>query len=238
MITGKLIRIEGALIASLALLGASVGAQPAPVDIGGTNAPAGQRGPAHFLHEATRGNSMEAALGEVGVRKAQSPNLKAFSEQVQRDHLKLNEELKPIDKQFGLAVDEPLPKRDVKELARIEKENGAKFDQELATDFLKEHQKAVNQYEHALQQNLPVDVRQYAQTTLPMLQQHLQQAESIARDVGVSQTTISAITSEANPEMGGTGTAQEPQPGFGAGQKNEKGAGARQLEQQPPLQPK
>lgn len=74
-------------------------------------------------------------------------------------------------------------------------------------------------------------MKQFAQATLPKLQQHFQHAQTVAKAVGVDQSTISSIVNGTPEAVGGTGTAQEPEPGTGAGGKTEKGAGAKQLEQ-------
>lgn len=192
-----------------------------------------------FLKDAARGNDLEVALAEVGTRKAQNPELKSFSQQMQQDHMQLNQQLKPMAQQYGVTMDQSLNSRDQKELTKLENESPTKFDQELATRFLREHSKAIKEYERASQEALPADVKQFAQTTLPKLQQHFQHAQEVAKAVGVDQATISSYSKGLPEGVGGTGTAQEPETGTGAGAKTEKGAGAKQLEQgtKPPGQP-
>lgn len=192
-----------------------------------------------FLKEAARGNDFEVALAEVGSGKAQNPELKSFAQQMQQDHLQVNQQMKPLTQKYGVSIDQSLSNKDQKEITRFQNETGTKFDQELATRFLREHQKAIKEYERATQGNFPDDVKQFAQATLPKLQEHFQHAQMVAKTVGVDQSTISSIAKGVPESVGGNGTAQEPEPGVGAGEKNEKGAGAKQLEQgaKPPGQP-
>jgi putative membrane protein len=194
-----------------------------------------------FLKEAARGNDFEVALAEVGSSKAENPDLKSFAQQMQQDHLQVGQQLKPLAQKYGVSIAQSLNSKDQKEITKFQNETGTKFDQELATRFLREHQKAIKEYEHASQGNFPDDVKQFAQATLPKLQEHFQHAQTVAKAVGVDQSTISSIVKGLPEAVGGTGTAQEPEPGVGAGAKTEKGAGAKQLEQgtgtKPPGQP-
>lgn len=181
-----------------------------------------------FIRQAARGNDMEVALAEIGVRKAQNPDLKTFCQDVQKEHLQANNQLKPLAQQYGVPVDQTLTPTDRQALQKFEQmSRGPQFDQQLATELLRQHEKAIQQYEQALQQGMPTDVNQYASSTLPTLQQHLQHGVTVASTVGVDQATIAAVTVAAVTG----GTAQVPEPNYGGTWKTEKGAGARQLMQ-------
>jgi predicted outer membrane protein len=178
---------------------------------------------------------------EIGATKAQNPDLKSFAQQMQQEHQQVGQQLKPLAQKYGVSIEQSLNSKDQKEITKIQNETATKFDQELATRFLREHQKAIKEYQHASQGSFPDDVKQFAQATLPKLQEHFQHAQMAAKAVGVDGSTISSIVKGLPEAAGGTGTAQEPEPSVGAGAKTEKGAGAKQLEQgtgaKPPGQP-
>ncbi len=173
----------------------------------------------HFIKEAARDNDMEVALGEVGARKATNPDLKAFAQQLQQDHMQANQELQPIAQKYGVTIDQSTGKGG-HEVSKFEKENsGAKWDQKFATEMLKSHEKDISKFQKAASELQAQDVRQYAQTMLPKLRQHFEHAETVAKAVGVDQSTISRYANKVGNAMGGTmgGTSDQFQSQQGAG---------------------
>jgi len=61
------------------------------------------------------------------------------------------------------------------------------------------------------------------------LREHLQRAASVARSVGVDQSTISSAMAKA-PAVGGTSETPESQTGSATSDKTDQGAGSKQLE--------
>lgn len=225
----------GALLiaaAALVLCAAQVRGQSYGGSYGTTTAPATSRQTAEFIKQAARNNEMEVALGQIGARKAQDPSLRTFSQQVQQDHSRANQRLKPIANQYLVWVKQPLTPQDKNELSLLSSLSGKQFDQRLATDFMETHQKGITLYKGALAQPQPIAVRQYVGNTLPHMQRHLQRAATLASNVGVSQATIAAITGQAAPPaVGGASITQEPERGVGNAEKTESGAGAKQQQQ-------
>ncbi len=193
----------------------------------------GEKDPnAHFVRQAARENDVEIALAEIGVRKAQNPSLKSFCQQVQQTHIQANDQLKPIAQKFGVPIDESLTRRNEKELGKFQKLSGQQFDQQLAKQMLKQHEKDLARFEQARPRVSAPEVKQYADSMLPKLRQHLDQAAKVAGEVGVDRGTISSIMQKAPSSVGGT--AQAPESGTGTGAKNSKGAGGEKLQQGSP----
>ncbi|HWH71600.1 MAG TPA: DUF4142 domain-containing protein, partial [Candidatus Sulfotelmatobacter sp.] len=143
----------------------------------------------------------------------------------QTDHKQANEQLRPIAQKYGVALDQSLTRHEQKELHKFEKMTGKDFDQRFATRLLKEHQKSINRFEQESTQTQAADVKQYVQTMLPKLQQHFQHAETVARAVGVDQSTISSIAKKTHGAMGGTSETQPMQSGAGSQESNPSGSG-------------
>ncbi len=158
-----------------------------------------------FIKEAARGNDMEISMAEIGARKAQNPELKAFCEQLQQDHTKANDQLKPIAQKYGITLEQSQGRHHERELTSLDKEQaGPKWDQKFATEMLKDHQKDIAKYERAASEVQEPDLKQYVQQTLPVLQQHFQRAETVAKAVGVSDSTISSYAKKLPANVGGT----------------------------------
>jgi putative membrane protein len=184
---------------------------------------------------------MEIDMAQVGQSKAQNADLKAFCQQLQTDHTKANQDLQPIAQKYGVAED--ATKLHEREVNKFEKDTaGPEFDKKFATEMLKDHQKDIKKFERAAAKLQEADVRQYAQTMLPKLREHFEKAQSVARSVGVDQSTITSIMNKASAVGGtadeenstiGTGTSgrtDNSAPGTGTTGKTTQGAGAQQLQ--------
>jgi putative membrane protein len=201
----------------------------------------GEHSAKSFIKQAFKDNQTEIDMAQVGESKAQNADLKAFCQQLQTDHTKANQELQPIAQKYGVAEDATkLHEHDVN---KLEKETaGAEFDKKFATEMLKDHQKAIKKFERAASKLQEADVRQYAQTMLPKLREHLDKAQTVARSVGVDQSTITSIMNKASAVCGtaeeenstvGTGTSSTTDNttiGTGTTGKTTQGAGAQQLQ--------
>lgn len=165
-----------------------------------------------FIKDAHQANLAEVALADVAARKAQSTDVKTFAKQMREDHQKANRDLEPIARAHNVTLDQTLDAKHQKMVERFEKMSGSEFDKEFMTEMLRDHQKVINKFEQASRNAADADVKQYAQTTLPTLRQHLHHAQQTARMAGVDQATISAIVKESDA-MGGTSDDMEKESG-------------------------
>jgi len=158
-----------------------------------------------FIKDAAKDNNMEIAMAEIGARKAQNADLKSFCQQLQQDHTAANQQLQPIAQRYGVTLEDPMEAKSHHDVTKFEKEeSGAKFDQKFATEMLKSHEKEIKKFEDAATKLQETDVKQYAQTTLPKLRQHFDRAVTVARAVGVDQSTISSYSKKVPSAVGGT----------------------------------
>ena len=197
-----------------------------------TESTMGEHSAKSFIKQAFQGNQMEIDLGNVGTSKAQNPELKSFCQMLVTDHTQANNELQPIAQKYG--VTEQATRRTQREANKFEKESsGPEFDKKLATELLKDHQKDIAKFQRAASKLQETDVKQYAETMLPKLQEHLQKAETIARAVGVDESTISSIAKNT-ATFGGTAETQESTTGAGTSTSPKQGSGAQQLQPNSP----
>jgi putative membrane protein len=179
-----------------------------------------------FIKEALKDNQTEIDLGSLGAEKAQNADLKKFCQQIQKDHTQANQELQPLATKYGISTETSKPH----EVTKFEKETaGAEFDKKLATEMLKSHQKDISKFEKAASKVQEADVKQYAESMLPKLREHLQHAATVAGSVGVDQSTISSVMSKT-PSVGGTSESQETTSGKASSSKTDQGAGSRDLQ--------
>jgi putative membrane protein len=189
-----------------------------------------------FIKEAYNDNQTEIELGAIGAQKAQNADLKSFAQEIQKDHTQANKDLMPLAQKYGVAED--LTRSREHEINKFDKEtSGADFDKKFATEMLKAHQKAISKFEKASSKLEEADLKQYAENTLPKLQEHLQHAATVAQQVGVDQATIASYTRKASG-VGGSSDTQESTTGTATSGKSGEGAGSKDLQPTtPPSRP-
>lgn len=131
-----------------------------------------------FLRKAATDGATEVALGQLAMQHAQSGPTKEMAQLLVTDHRKANDELASIAMRKHVEVS-ARPEADA--LAK-EKSwgSGASYDQAYAQAMINDHRKAVTLFTKATESKDP-DVREFAQTTLPVLKKHLSMAEALAK---------------------------------------------------------
>lgn len=185
----------------------------------------------NFIKEAAQDNETEISLGQIGAQKGQNPELKTFAQKLQQDHTQANQQLQPLAQKYGVSIDQSLKGKERREVSKLDKEQaGQKFDQAFAEFMLKNHQKDIERFQQAAAELQDPDVRQYASSMLPKLREHFDHAVTVAKAVGVDQSTISSYQKKLPGAVGGT--SDSPVGGTSDSQsETTKGAGAKDLKQ-------
>ena len=135
---------------------------------------------AKFLKEAADGGMAEVELGQLAVQKAASPQVKEFGKRMVEDHGKANDQVHELALQKSIR----LPKRPSSKLAaakaQLEKLSGDQFDRAYMADMVADHKKDVADFQRESSAAHDPAVKTFATQTLPTLQDHLKQAQSIA----------------------------------------------------------
>ncbi len=131
-----------------------------------------------FMKEAAQGGQAEVELGQLAQQKAESPDVKAFGERMVNDHAKANDQLKQVASEKGVTLPDQADAQDNAEKARLEKMSGAQFDKAYMNYMVADHKKDVADFKKEAAHANDPDLKNFAQTTLPTLESHLQQAES------------------------------------------------------------
>ena len=160
------------------------------------------RGDENFIKDACRGGHMEVEMGKLGVQKAESGEVKRFSQRLIDDHTKAGTELKQLAASKGLTLPEQekiagnandtertqvrekadADRGDHKghaELKKLENLSGTAFDSAFIKMAVNDHEKDVKEFEKVARNADDADVKAFAAKTLPTLQEHLQQAKNL-----------------------------------------------------------
>ena len=137
-----------------------------------------------FIKEAAMGGLEEVQLGQLAVQKASNGDVKNFGQHMVDDHSKANTQLQQIASQKGVTVASKLSSSKQKDVDKLSKLNGAAFDRTYMSMMVKDHEKDVAEFKKASNNAKDADVKSFASTTLPTLQDHLKMAKDINSALG------------------------------------------------------
>jgi len=78
------------------------------------------------------------------------------------------------------------------EMSKLQSQSGQEFDKTFVRMAIKDHKKDITEFEHARTEINDPEIKSFIDETLPKLRQHLEQAQSAARTVGVDPASIAA----------------------------------------------
>jgi putative membrane protein len=137
-----------------------------------------------FVRDAAESSLAEIAMGQIGVQKATNADVKSFAQKMIDDHTQANSQLAPIASQKGVTL--PTQPSTLHRAAadRISKLSGAEFDRAFMDQMVMDHQKVVTEFQHVSKGGKDADVKSFASTMLPNLQDHLRMAQTLDTQVG------------------------------------------------------
>jgi putative membrane protein len=175
-----------------ALAQSSAPAQPATKDKSATTTDrtAGKNGSGKlasgeqkFVSEALKHGMAEVELGKLASEKASNEAVKQFGQKMADDHGKAGEELKKIAQDKGVTPPTEMDGKHKRLHDRLSKLSGAQFDRAYMDEMVKEHRNDVKEFQREANRAKDTDVKGFASKTLPTLQEHLKQAESVRSQV-------------------------------------------------------
>jgi putative membrane protein len=132
-----------------------------------------------FAMEAAMGGMMEVELGRVAAAKGASDEVRQFGQRMVDDHSKANSELMQIASGKGMTLPTaPDPKHQA-EMQKLTSLSGEKFDKEYVKMMLKDHKKDVAEFQKEAGRGMDAEIKAFAASTLPTLQEHLQMIQRI-----------------------------------------------------------
>ena len=136
-----------------------------------------------FVRAAARGGLSEIKLGKLAMDQGSNETVKAFGTRMVAEHTKAGDELKEAAKEENIGLPMDLTAKDQATYDRLSKLSGAEFDQAYAQDMVKDHQQDLRDFQREANHGNDDVVRGFASETVPMIQQHLDQAKEMLKAV-------------------------------------------------------
>jgi putative membrane protein len=157
-----------------------------------------------FVTKAAQDGMAEVQLGQLAQEKGQSDQVKQFGARMVQDHTQANDQLKSIAQAKGIALPAAVEGKHRKHLEKMQNLSGAEFDRAYMKHMVDDHQKAVKLFKREAERGSDADLKAFAASTLPKLQDHLAMAKSTekaaraqAKDAGsAARETTTPATSQ------------------------------------------
>ena len=142
-----------------------------------------------FAIKAAQANMAEVELGKLALQKAMSDDVKKFAQMMVDDHTKALDDLKSSAGTHNIAWPTTLDADHKKLSDRLSKLNGAAFDREYMQAMVDGHKKVAADLRKESQSGTDADLKAWAGKTLPTVEAHLKQAETVNKSVHSSTAT-------------------------------------------------
>jgi putative membrane protein len=132
-----------------------------------------------FLIQAAYANYSEINLGRLAERKATDASIRSFGMHMIDDHSASMEDLTKLAKKKGIQLPSGPDDAQNKKEGRLSEKSGADFDRMYIKIMVEDHVNAVSLFKEYSEHAADLDIRAWAQTTLPTLRDHLETARAL-----------------------------------------------------------
>jgi len=134
-----------------------------------------------FIDKAAVGGLAEVEVAKLAEQKTQDPTVKAFAEKMITDHTPNNEQLVKLAESKGVTPPTALDAMHQKQMTRLESLSGARFDATYLKGQEKDHAMMLKTFQAELKNGHDPELKQFAQTTIPVIEEHEHLAETDAK---------------------------------------------------------
>jgi putative membrane protein len=132
-----------------------------------------------FAKKAAIGGMMEVQLGQMAAQKASNQRVKDFGQMMVADHSKANDQLKALASQHNVQLPTALDDDHQKKVDDLTKKSGSDFDKAYMSMMVDDHKEDIGEFQDAAKNTDDQALSNFATTTLPVLQKHLDSAQAI-----------------------------------------------------------
>jgi putative membrane protein len=136
--------------------------------------------PESFASQAAIIGKAEIELGQIALKNTQDQGVRTYAERMVKDHSAADKKLKAIAAKENLQLPQTLDPEHQALKTKLQSLKGEDFDRAYVNAMAKGHDKAVALFESASQQSqMPGELKQFAASTLPTLEEHQEMAHSL-----------------------------------------------------------
>jgi putative membrane protein len=140
-----------------------------------------------FATDAAQSDAYEIVAAQDALAQSHNPRVRAFAQQMIDDHTRMDESLRQAVTASGLPMPPGAMSSDQASLlSALQSLTGAEFDRTYARQQLLAHRQAIAVEQSYASAGSDANLRDAAQSALPMIQHHLEMAEQMREALGGS----------------------------------------------------
>ena len=171
---------------------------PAPVAEAAPPPPALSPTDQSFVTTVAQDGMAEVQMATLAQTNARSARVKSYANEMIKDHSAANDQLMKLAQAKGVTPPTDLSEAQAQQKTTLTGEKGAKFDRDYMRDQVTDHQAMVQAFQEEAQNGQDADIKAYAASTLPTIQQHLTEAQHASGMKMARPTTHKKATGAAS----------------------------------------
>ena len=134
-----------------------------------------------FATKAAQGGMAEVEMGNLAQQQGSSDQMKDFGRKLVQDHTRMNNDLKDIASRENITLPTEISADQRKTIDRLSKLSGAQVDREFAKESVNDHKEDISEFQKEASSGENQSLKNFASSNIPVLQDHLNMAESILK---------------------------------------------------------
>lgn len=134
-----------------------------------------------FLEQAADEDMTEAHLGQMAEKSASASPVRDFGQKLERDHTDGYQGLTALAGKSGASIPKGIDIRKDRSLEGLAHLKGNNFDRQFLDREVRDHKRALAEFKREAAHGRDADVKAYAGKMVPILEDDLRMAESLAK---------------------------------------------------------
>ena len=134
-----------------------------------------------FVMMAAETDMLEAHLGQMAQDQASRQDVKDYGQMLVSDHTANYKDASAVASKAGTDVPKAINAKDNKTIDQFVRLKGAAFDHRFLAEMIQGHQKAITEFKREAASGEDANVKAFANSTLPKLQDHLDKAKDLSK---------------------------------------------------------
>jgi putative membrane protein len=136
-----------------------------------------------FVAEAASADMLYLQLSKEAITRGVSPEVKAMAQQMQEEHEQMLTELQELSSRANFVLPQTLGNAHKEIYEEVASKEGIAFDLAYIREVRHLHDELLDRYQDMAENGVSMEVKQYASRQLPLIRQHLEQAEALEKKI-------------------------------------------------------
>jgi putative membrane protein len=139
-----------------------------------------------FMSSAEEANLAEIETANMVEKKASDPAVKDFASRMITDHTQASQKLATLAENVDVTLPTQPSAAERSQKSGLQNLSGSKLEDAYLRDELQGHKQVISSFENEIEHGQDRAVKDYAEQTLPTLEDHIRIAEDLAGKMGMS----------------------------------------------------